>query len=242
MLRVASSVATELMDGCSMPAPAPCASTKHAVAPGGSWSNAETRRVSSIAMVSRSATPAFTGPPRQKVSDQAHENARELIGLVDHDVVAAINGVGFPGCVTSNPFERAGEPRKFLCADIGLPGDPLVSTREFDLLGEAGSRLRRHLAVYPGSISLIDGEARGRDWRSERARINLSAEVADGLSVRRDERIQIDDRSNLRRDLLGDARDHHSAIGMADEHHVLEILPSNLVHDIADLRRQIDAR
>src|SRR6187399_2249339 len=38
-----------------MPAPAPCASTKQAVAAGGSWSNAETLRVSSIARVSRSA-------------------------------------------------------------------------------------------------------------------------------------------------------------------------------------------
>src|SRR5688500_861495 len=44
-----------------MPAPAPCASTKHAVAAGGSWNSAETRRVSSTARVSRFALPAFTG-------------------------------------------------------------------------------------------------------------------------------------------------------------------------------------
>src|SRR3982750_2811049 len=90
-------------------------------------------------------------------SGQAHENARELIGLVEHDVMSAINDPRFPRRVTSNPFEGRCESRKLLCADISLAGDPLVSTRELDLLGEAGGRLRRHLAVDPGSISLIDG-------------------------------------------------------------------------------------
>src|SRR3982751_96361 len=55
MLRAASSAATAVMEACSMPAPAPCANTKQALAAGGSSSSAETRRVSSIARVSRSA-------------------------------------------------------------------------------------------------------------------------------------------------------------------------------------------
>src|SRR4051812_7542227 len=55
ILRAASSVATSVMDGWSMPAPAPCANTKQAEAARGSWSSAETRLVSSIARVSRSA-------------------------------------------------------------------------------------------------------------------------------------------------------------------------------------------
>src|SRR5687767_12502427 len=130
-------------------------------------------------------------------SSQAHENARELFWLVDHDVVPAINDPGFPRRVTSNLFEGRREPLKVLCADKRLSGDPLISTRELDLLGEAGGRLRRHLAVDPGSISLIDSKPRGRDWCSERARISLSAEVDEGLSIRRDERIQIYDRSDL---------------------------------------------
>src|SRR5688572_5690143 len=110
-------------------------------------------------------------------SGQAHENARELIWLVDHDVVPAINDPVFPRWVTSNPFLSLREPRKVLCADIRLSGDALESTRELDLLGEAGGRLRRHLAIDPGSISLIDSKPRGRDWCGERARIDLSAEV-----------------------------------------------------------------
>ncbi len=87
--------------------------------------------------------------PDVSESDQAHENACELIGLVDHDVVPAIDDPGFPRIVTSNPFECRGEPRKVFCADIRLPGDSLVSTREPDLLGEAGGRsaARRVLAA-----------------------------------------------------------------------------------------------
>src|SRR5687768_1516425 len=108
-----------------------------------------------------------------KRSSQAHENARELIWLVDHDVVPAIDDQGIPRIVTSNPFECLGEPRKSLCVDIRLSGDPLVSARELDLLGEAGGRLRRHLAVDPGSISLIDNKLRGRNWCGKRARIGL---------------------------------------------------------------------
>src|SRR3982750_3527391 len=73
-------------------------------------------------------------------SGQAHENARELIGLVEHDVVPAINDPRFPGPITSNLFESGSEPCKVLRADIRLAGDPLVSTRELDLLGEAGGR------------------------------------------------------------------------------------------------------
>ena len=40
---------------------------------------------------------------------------------------------------------------------------------------------------------------------------------------------------------LGDARDHHAAEGMTNEHDVIEVLPFDLVHHIVDLRRERDA-
>src|SRR3954469_24943518 len=79
----------------------------------------------------------------------------------------AIDDPDFPRRVTSNPFEGTCEPRKVLCADVRFSSDPLVSARHLDLLREAGGRLRRHLAVDPGSISLIDAKARGRNGCGE---------------------------------------------------------------------------
>src|SRR2546427_763129 len=61
------------------------------------------------------------------------------------------------------------------------------------------------------------------------------------LCVRREKSVDEDNRCDRRQHLLGDARDDATRIGMADQDDVLQVLEFDHVHDVGDVRVQIDA-
>jgi len=64
--------------------------------------------------------------------------------------------------------------------------------------------------------------------------------AARGVAVRRHEGIEEHDRADRIAHLLGDARDDHAAIGVADQHDVVEVLPFDHVDDVGNVGREID--
>lgn len=64
--------------------------------------------------------------------------------------------------------------------------------------------------------------------------------VARRLSVCWQEGIEVHHRGDALSQLFRHARDHHAAVGVADQHDAIEILPFDLARDIVDLGAEVD--
>ncbi len=115
-------------------------------------------------------------------------------------------------------------------------------------------RLRRALAVDPGAIRVLtwknSAEIGGtcQPWPCSTAPLDLSVadlgrqEVVQSLAVAEDERIEIDEGFDSLGDAVRRARDDAAAVRVAAEHDVGELLPTNQVHDVGDMRVESDLR
>ena len=72
------------------------------------------------------------------------------------------------------------------------------------------------------------------------SRVELHGLVDQVLAVLRVERIEHHQRRNRLIDFFRDAGNHHAAIGMADQHDVLQFLPFDEVRDVGNVRVEID--
>lgn len=62
-----------------------------------------------------------------------------------------------------------------------------------------------------------------------------AGDVDQGLSVPRVGGIEVDELRDAVGGPIGGARDHHAAVAVSDEDHVLQVRPRQEVHDIGDV-------
>src|ERR1700677_4795820 len=81
---------------------------------------------------------------KEPVSGQPLKDGRQDFWLIDHDVVAAGDGFGFPRAVGAALFEETVKRRHFeeRCTDISLFGDALIGASDLQLFGKASGRMR----------------------------------------------------------------------------------------------------
>jgi hypothetical protein len=134
--------------------------------------------------------------------------------------------------------------------DVTLVREALARSRKCQLLEEAFERLRRALRIYPRAVLFVDIKIRsGPGWYG---RFTISLRGQESVPARR--RLQIDHRlSGLGKEriehherryrffqLLGDAGNHHAAIGVSDQHHVIQRLPLHFIDDIENVGVEVD--
>ena len=107
------------------------------------------------------------------------------------------------------------------CGALTLPKRDHLGTFE----AEASRRSRRYQPVH----------ARHRGKRT------LGRQQAEqGLSVLRHEGVEIDERGNFLRHAVGDAGDHHAAIGIADKNDIGQICVVDNTNHVLNMRVEID--
>ena len=122
---------------------------------------------------------------------------------------------------------------------IELLRNRLIRSRHLELLRAASRRMRRRLTVHPRRIFVVDMKVgRGRRRQHRLRPRGPARKICERLPITRHICVQINNRRDALVHLLRHTRDHHPAIRVPHQHHVIQVLPLHLAHHIIDLRRQ----
>ena len=67
-------------------------------------------------------------------------------------------------------------------------------------------------------------------------------DVDERLAVHRVGGVEVDDLADPVGGAVGDTGDHHAAVAVADEDHVVQVLVEQQVHDVVDVGVEVDRR
>src|SRR5262245_25849792 len=180
------------------------------------------------------------------------ERCGEFLRLVNHHVVTAGEADELPVPIVLVARAELLKRRRLPAGGKHVHALWHLSTTKCELLLECRQRLLDAHRIDPGGVTGVDGE-RSR-WNGRNLvtlpvlrsvgthlfRLLGRQIIEQRLAVFGHEGIEIDQRTDLRRDLLRDAGDDHASVGMATQHHVRQFLAADDTDDVLNVRVEID--
>src|SRR5271156_1556995 len=180
--------------------------------------------------------------------NRLYQDGRQFVGHFELDEMSAGQGVHHPTRIVLQLVVERGVARGIRGQDIYLLPDTTNAAGQLHRLGEGGERMRPALRLPKRDhLGTFEAEpSRGyRRYQPVLARRGGKTPVGrqktqTELSVLRHEGVEIDERGNFLRHAVGDAADHHAAIGMADQNDIGQIRVVDNADHISNMRVEID--